>query len=156
MNDIRTEVTGHDKQPLPSPLGMAAYENAPANPQLGAYIFNHKSAHSEKVPETKGRRVDGYERVLLQSYMNDRLSSIFSQSEKVFDQCPKHWNKDSLLELRQYVTLEEGKAFFKENHKFQDYAVEKWRLDEDLVDTMLFNRPICLIGILEFPPLITK
>lgn len=105
---------------------MAGYENAPSNDKLASFITNHKSMPREEEPETTGVRVDAYTRVLRHTFTNNIVQTVFTRSEKIFDQCPSTMNKESLLKLREYCTSEDARSFYMENYRFQDEAVKKW------------------------------
>ncbi len=97
-DSIKVEVTGQNNQDLPSPPGMARYESAPANRNLGEFILNHKDM--EGVPEPdKGKRVNEYMRVLKHTAELETLKHVFSRSEDHYQQCPDNM-RDAALQLR--------------------------------------------------------
>ena len=67
-------MTGLDRQAPPSPPGMANYEEAPQNEHLGEFIVRHKAMIGDDMPDMDGERINNYERVLRNTYMNDRFA----------------------------------------------------------------------------------
>ena len=58
---VRVEITGLNNQPLPSPPGMARYEDAPSNRNLVGFMREHRSMSGDPEPDI-GPRVDEYRR----------------------------------------------------------------------------------------------
>ncbi len=69
------------------PPGMAKYEAALQNQNLGDFIMRHKAMAGKEPSDDTGECTEEYKHVLRQTFMNQRLGTIFSHSKNTMGGC---------------------------------------------------------------------